>query len=288
MFSTAMTALALVMTIAHHAPLALQAIPDLPVEEEAPETIITNSEPAAAEAEPTLDEIPETSVKTSGPVSIEPVREAEAPTVVVENEAPAPTETAQPDTNETATRVTPLTGADQAAILTSVSDALNAAQTASGKFRQINADGSVSTGEFALRRPGRVRFDYDDPTPILIISDGATVAMEDRDLETVDRIPLASTPLGLLLDDDLDFSSDVDVINVFRNNGRVSVTVQDATGEVEGDLTMIFADETYDLLGWLTFDADFQTTVVELSDVERNQRLNPRLFRLDEDEEDER
>ena len=179
---------------------------------------------------------------------------------------------------------------EQAAILNGIEAALSAARTADGQFTQINADGSVMTGSFALRRPGRMRFDYDDPTPILIVSDGTTVAMEDSELETVDRVPLSSTPLGLILDNELSFARDVDVLRVAEAPDKVLVTVEDATGEVEGELTMVFAPQTYDLLGWITLDPDLQMTQVELAGVRTNGRIDPRLFRLDEaaDEEDER
>ncbi|MEM9938630.1 MAG: outer membrane lipoprotein carrier protein LolA [Pseudomonadota bacterium] len=288
MLTPALTALALIMTAAHHVPLALQALPDLPIEETDEDAAAINATESEAVATP-LPSLPdrvdltETSTQiTENAIdeSVEPVSEAPAELVTEVEETT--------DDVPARTQPTALTGDELTTTLEAISEALSAAQTAKGKFQQVNADGSVSSGSFALRRPGRVRFDYDDPTPILIVSDGATVAMEDRDLETVDRIPLASTPLGLLLDDRLDFDEEVDVINVFRNEERISVTVQDATGEVEGDLTMVFAAGTYDLLGWLTLDANFQTTVVELSDVEQNIRLNPRLFRIDEDEEEER
>ena len=135
-----------------------------------------------------------------------------------------------------------------------------------------------------------MRFDYDDPVPILIVSDGTTVAMEDSELETVDRIPIGTTPLGLILSTDLNVDQDVEVQDVLQNDERIGIRVSDASGELEGTLTMVFDKDSYDLLGWLTVDANFQTTVVDLVDVETNVRIDPRLFRLneDDDEEDER
>lgn len=175
-------------------------------------------------------------------------------------------------------------------ILDAASAALAAAETASGKFMQTNVDGTITTGTFALNRPGRMRFDYDDPTPILIVSDGTTVAMEDSELETVDRIPIGATPLGLILATDLNVDEDVEVLNILENEERIGIRVSDASGELEGTLTMVFDKVSYDLLGWLTVDGNFQTTVVDLVDVETNVRVDPRLFRLneDDDEEDER
>ena len=175
-------------------------------------------------------------------------------------------------------------------ILADASEALAAAKTARGAFIQSNADGSVVTGTFALNRPGRMRFDYDEPTPILIVSDGTTVAMEDSELETVDRIPIGTTPLGLLLSTRLDVDQDVDVLSVMQRGNDIGIRVQDTSGELEGTLTMVFDKATYGLKGWLALDGNDQTTVVDLVDVETNVRVDPRLFRLneDDDEEDER
>ncbi|MEO0448898.1 MAG: outer membrane lipoprotein carrier protein LolA [Pseudomonadota bacterium] len=175
-------------------------------------------------------------------------------------------------------------------ILSDASAALANARTAKGNFVQTNGDGSVVTGTFALNRPGRMRFDYDDPTPVLIVSDGTTVAMEDSELETVDRVPIGATPLGLILSTDLDVDTDIQVLSVLEDEERIGIRVQDATGELEGTLTMVFDKSTYDLLGWLAVDGNLQTTVVDLVDVETNVRIDPRLFRLneDDDEDDER
>ena len=180
--------------------------------------------------------------------------------------------------------------ADWPIILTAASDALAAAKTASGTFRQSNADGSIVSGTFALNRPGRMRFDYDDPTPILIVSDGTTVAMEDSELETVDRVPIGATPLNLILSTDLNVDQDVEVLGIVQNEERIGIRVSDATGELEGTLTMVFDKVSYDLLGWLAVDGNLQTTVVDLVDVETNVSVDPRLFRLieAEDEEEER
>ena len=180
--------------------------------------------------------------------------------------------------------------ADWPIILTAASDALAAAKTASGTFRQSNADGSIVSGTFALNRPGRMRFDYDDPTPILIVSDGTTVAMEDSELETVDRVPIGATPLNLILSTDLNVDQDVEVLGIVQNEERIGIRVSDATGELEGTLTMVFDKVSYDLLGWLAVDGNLQTTVVDLVDVEINVSVDPRLFRLieAEDEEEER
>lgn len=167
---------------------------------------------------------------------------------------------------------------------------LASAKTAQGRFTQANADGSIYGGSFALSRPGKLRFDYDAPVPVLIVSDGTTVAMEDSELETVDRIPLGATPLGLILDDDLKITEDIIVQDVLELAATYEVTVEDATGEMPGSLTMKFDKASNALIGWRAIDAELNATQVALSDVETNKRINPRQFILRdaEDEEDER
>lgn len=184
-----------------------------------------------------------------------------------------------------------LTADERTAILSEAAAALAAAKTAKGRFVQVSPDGSVTEGEFALRRPGRMRFDYDEPTPVLIVADGSTVAMEDSELETVDRVPLGSTPLGMILDDKLDFQTEADVTSVERTGNKVAITAEDPEGEAEGELTLYFDATTYELLSWRAIDANRQTTLVALQDVETNVSLDPRLFILEDpadEEEDER
>lgn len=215
--------------------------------------------------------------------------------VIFENDTPQPdAETGPEPVNEPAIQPAPrteLTASERQEILDKAASALAAAKTAKGRFTQVAPDGSVTRGDFALRRPGRMRFDYDDPTPILIVSDGATVAMEDSELETVDRVPLGSTPLGMILSEKLDFENKARVVDVSRGNSQVSITVEDRSGEAEGQLTMYFDRATYQLKSWQALDANRQTTLVALENVQTNVGVDPRLFILEDpadEEEDER
>ena len=301
MVSTLVSSLVLAWAIAPQITMSLQAVADDLAVETAP-----------SEAAEILEEVVRPQLDT--PVAedvVEDVAEEAAPPVT-ETESTEPTQLDPIDTvEETAVEAAEITEPaaesvdvveaaplnpgqvpedEWAPILESVSAALTDAKTAKGQFIQTNIDGSISTGSFALNRPGRVRFEYDDPTPVLIVSDGTTVAIEDKDLETVDRVPIGSTPLGLILSPRLDVNDDVEILSVSQNTDRIGVRVSDATGELEGTLTMVFDKTSYELLGWLAVDGNLQTTVVDLVNIETNVRVDPRLFRLneDDDEDDER
>ncbi|XBQ17303.1 MAG: outer-membrane lipoprotein carrier protein LolA [Oceanicaulis sp.] len=162
-------------------------------------------------------------------------------------------------------------------------------QTLRGRFTQISPDGSQTAGDLALQRPGRVRFDYDDPSPVLLVADGATVAIADFDLETVDRAPISATPLRFLLGDSE--AIEAAVTEAGRAQGKLYITLTDPDGEVDGRLTLVFADpdasapaEAMVLEGWYAVDAMGGLTEVSLTGLERGVRLDPRLFVLDDED----
>ena len=174
-------------------------------------------------------------------------------------------------------------------LLDEIATALSNVETAKGRFRQYNGDFTEAAGDFYIRRPGRVRFEYDEPNPLLIIADGTTVAIEDKDLATQDRLPLGATPLSIIIDDDIDLTEKVTILGVERTSDYIAVTMEDKTGEMDGQLAMVFDVEDYALLQWQTVDPNGALTIVELSAVETGTRINPRLFRIEElGEEDER
>ncbi|MEZ5999866.1 outer membrane lipoprotein carrier protein LolA [Hyphomonas sp.] len=171
-----------------------------------------------------------------------------------------------------------MTAAQRTALLKEIATSMEKVKTASGRFDQLAPDFTTSTGSFAISRPGKVRFDYDAPSPLLIVSNGTTVAMQDSELETTDRVPLGSTPLALLLDDNLDFETEAEIVDVSESGDETAVTLRDPDGEMDGTLTLLFSGPDHDLTGWRTIDSAGNLTQVELHDVVTGKKLNPRLF----------
>lgn len=194
-----------------------------------------------------------------------------------------------PETIEAVAGPVTITGAEREALLADIATSLGEVETARGTFIQTDANFQEATGKFYLRRPGRIRFEYDDPSPLLIVADGSTVAIEDRDLETQDRVPLSSTPLGLLLDDEINFETEAEVLDLQRMNDLIQVTLQDRTGETEGTLSLVLDAADMSLLQWRTVDPNGGVTNVQLAGIETDVRISPRLFRIEElGAEDER
>jgi outer membrane lipoprotein-sorting protein len=156
--------------------------------------------------------------------------------------------------------------AEQASVITAVGRAVNAITRLQGRFIQTNPDGSNVGGRFWLQRPGRVRFEYDAPSPLLLISDGTNVALQDRRLRTTDRYPLRQTPLYFLLKSNVDLSRDVNVTGVERRGGNLFLTMRDRRREAEGALVVSFDQATNALEEWSIADRQGRTTRVRLVD----------------------
>jgi len=158
-----------------------------------------------------------------------------------------------------------------------VKDYLAGIDTLNGDFTQIAPSGAISTGRFYLRRPGFLRFEYDPPTPLLIVANGGMVYVRDEALETTDSYPLGKTPLKTLLSKKADLDKDVDVVGVDRGVDSVAVTFAD-DDEADGNLTIIVTAPEMALARWIVRDLQNGITVVTLENVKSGERLANRLF----------
>jgi outer membrane lipoprotein-sorting protein len=157
---------------------------------------------------------------------------------------------------------------------------LNSVKSMNGRFLQIGPDGLSTEGQFWLSRPGRLRFEYDPPSPILIVGDGLFLIFHDKELGQTDRLPIGSTPIGILVREKVELSGALTVEAVERQTGLLRVTAFDTARPREGKLIMTFAGQggSLGLRQWRVIDAQGQATNVMLSAIEVNQDLPRRLF----------
>lgn len=154
--------------------------------------------------------------------------------------------------------------------LARISNYLNATETLEGSFVQIDPASVVSEGKFFMRRPGRLRFDYDPPNPALVIADGTWVAVVDRRDGQADRFPLSETPLNILLKANVDLRQEGSVRRIERSNDQIAVTAVDPSGRTPGEITMIFSNNPLELRQWVVLDAQGDVTTVALSNMRTN------------------
>jgi len=194
--------------------------------------------------------------------------------------APAFAQDLRPRTSIAAAQIVALDGEARAAALTAANRTLNSVQRMQGRFVQTAPGGARSTGNFYLQRPGRLRFEYDAPATLLIVSDGSVVAMRDTALRTTERTSLRSTPLNLILGERIDLERQARITRVSRSGEWTMVTARDRSGQTDGLITLNFHGENAELRSWDVTDATGARTRITLSDVTQPASLDRNLFRL--------
>jgi len=157
----------------------------------------------------------------------------------------------------------------------------NSIKTMRGEFSQFGPDGSLTSGRFAIQRPGKIRFFYDKPSNLDIIADGKSVAVKDRKRYKQDIWPLGRTPLRFLLDNTIDLTSDAKVTRVDVQPDIVSVTVEESSAFGDGAITLMFDAETKELKQWNVVDSKGQETSVSIYNVKTGVPVDASLFEID-------
>ncbi|HST76258.1 MAG TPA: outer membrane lipoprotein carrier protein LolA, partial [Acetobacteraceae bacterium] len=137
-----------------------------------------------------------------------------------------------------------------AATLAQIEAYLNSIRTLKAHFLQVAPDGRISQGTVWLERPGRMRFAYDPPTPLLLVAGNGMLVFHDSQLGQTSNIPLSQTPLGILLADQVRLSGPVKVTSMQRLPGMITITVVRTASIGDGSLTLVFADNPLTLRQW--------------------------------------
>jgi outer membrane lipoprotein-sorting protein len=172
--------------------------------------------------------------------------------------------------------------AGQKAQAAKVSAYLSSLQTLAGNFVQVGPDGSKTKGDFYIQKPGKVRFEYDDPSPIDIIADGSAVAVRDRKLATQDIYPLSQTPLRYLLSDRIDLMKDTNVVSVTSDDLFVSVTIEEKQALIgTSRLMLMVGAKDGQLKQWTVTDPQGYDTTVAIYNLDSSRKPDPSLFKID-------
>lgn len=158
---------------------------------------------------------------------------------------------------------------------------MNAITSLKAHFLQVANDGSEVEGTAYLSRPGKLRLQYDPPSPLLLLADGSFLIVDDKRYDNPSYIPLDSTPAGILVRDHVVLNgSDLKVTRISRNPGIMTVTVVSASDPGQGQLALVFSERPFQLRQWQVTDPQGQVTTVSLYNVETGLALDSKLFRF--------
>ena len=153
------------------------------------------------------------------------------------------------------------------------------------RFEQVTEQDGRSTGTVLLERPGKMRFSYDPPSPLLLVANEGKVVFQDRSIGQVTTIPLDHTPLGLLLRPDPRFSGDVSILGYEQHGSEIELRVTRTENPGEGEMTLFFSTHPLSLKGWTVLDAQGHRTVVHFSSIQTGISVPETSFTLPRDED---
>lgn len=168
------------------------------------------------------------------------------------------------------------------AMIDRINASLNGMVNAVGDFVQIAPDGKRTTGTLSLSRPGKLRFEYDRPTPVLVIADGRNVAVLDRKLGERNLYGIGQTPLKFLTAERIDVAKDATVLGVEREGTEVVLTIEDRnTVAGTSRIRIQFTGPDYLLKGWTITDPQGYDTRVSLSNLDLSRKPDQKQFVID-------
>lgn len=172
--------------------------------------------------------------------------------------------------------------ANQKAQAAKVSAYLSSLSTLVGNFVQVGPDGSKTQGDFYIQKPGKMRVEYDPPSPIDIVADGSSVVVRDRKLATQDVYPLSQTPLRFLLSDRIDLMKDTNVVSVTADDLFISVTIEEKQALVgTSRLLLMLGVKDGQLKQWTVTDPQGYDTTFAVYNLDTSKKLDPNMFKID-------
>lgn len=173
-----------------------------------------------------------------------------------------------------------LTAKDKA-LIEKVEVYLNSLTTLKARFLQSSSNGSYAEGDIYVERPSRMRFEYDPPVPLLIIADGYTLALYDKELKQVTQVPIWETPLWFLFKDTIKIADNLVLTALSYGAGSVIMTIQEE--QAEGNLssvTLTFSEAPVELRKWEVVDSQGLIVQTGLLNPEYGVKMDPKLFDL--------
>lgn len=170
-----------------------------------------------------------------------------------------------------------LTTAQQAEV-SQVETYLNGIKTLTSNFEQVSGAGNVATGKLYLSRPGRMRFEYDAPVPILLVADGLDIHYYDRELKQVTDLRIEGTPAAFLLRERIALSGGVTLTRFDHQPGVIRLTFVETSEPGQGSVTLALTDRPLELRQWTVVDAQQKRVTVTLTDPHYGAAVDAKLF----------
>ena len=158
---------------------------------------------------------------------------------------------------------------------------LNEIKTLRADFLQVATNGEIASGKLYMSRPGKIRFEYKPPSPVLILSGGTFLIYIDKHLEGMTHFFLSNSPISFLVKKSVRITDDTEIISFSQKTNIIRIKLAKLNQIDKGTITLNFTNQPFDLRKWVVADPQGVETTVILSNMEKNITLNPELFEFE-------
>ncbi len=175
---------------------------------------------------------------------------------------------------------------ERSAITSEIETYIASIKTMTADFKQASSNGGYAEGKFYIKRPGKMKLEYNPPSPVILLADGDDLIFYDRDLDQTSTIDIDRTPASVLLKKEIKFNSkDYNVLNVSKEAGAIEISLAQADDPMSGELTLYFSTKPIVLKQWRVRDAQDILTTVSLYNLKNDVYLEDDIFEIKKKEE---
>jgi len=161
--------------------------------------------------------------------------------------------------------------------LESLEEDLNQIRSFEADFVQKNSDGSIFKGKIFLDRPGKLKFSYDTPKGMVIVSDGENLVYFDPSTHQASYLNIENSPASLLLDEHLDFRMHAALVSFSEGKDQIDVCLR--TYKTSHTLTLFIDAKEKIIKGWKTKDPQGNEVEISFFNIKKNPSFcDPALF----------
>ncbi|MEP2530266.1 outer membrane lipoprotein carrier protein LolA [Shimia sp.] len=166
--------------------------------------------------------------------------------------------------------------------LNEISAYLNDMSMVQSDFTQISEDGSVQTGKLYIKRPGKMRFEYNPPEKAVVLASNNTVAIFDgRSNLPPETYPLRRTPLSIILARNVNLGRANMVVGHEYDGTATVVTAQDPEHPEHGYIQLKFTGDPVELRQWVINNGSGSQTTIVLGATDKDVTLKNSFFSIE-------
>ena len=148
-------------------------------------------------------------------------------------------------------------------------------------FSQTNPDDTISSGTILIKRPGRMRFEYNKPDKTLVlVSAGALAIFDPKGDEEPITYPIRNNPISLILKNEVDLLNSGIVAKYKVSVEKAVLTIRDPKKPQRGSVELVFVGTQPALEKFTMKNENGSSTSVSLKDIKYPEKLNETLFSI--------